>query len=136
MGDCFYQLGALDCFTSRVIVSLVVTILLILLGIGATIGLKMLVDWVTGDIVATRPTPPPSGYPLRRINHLNLAGMLDTQEDGMLDTQEDGIYSVLDLPPSYEEATRSDFMLPPYQSVQGLNRVLPGREVYGRTWVV
>ena len=134
MGDCFYQLGALDCFTSRVIVSLVVTILLILLGIGATIGLKMLVDWVTGGIVATRPTPPPSGYPLRRINHLNLAGMLDTQEESP--DAVDGIYSVLDLPPSYEEATRSDFMLPPYQSVQGLNRVLPGREVYGRTWVV
>ena len=134
MGDCFYQLGALDCFTSRVIVSLVVTILLVLLGIGATIGLKMLVDWVTGDIVATRPTPPPSGYPLRRINHLNLDGMLDPQE-GSPD-EVDGIYSVLDLPPSYEEATRSDFMLPPYQSLQGLNRVLPGREVYGRTWVV
>ena len=134
MGDCFYQLGALDCFTSRVIVSLVVTILLVLLGIGATIGLKMLVDWVTGDIVATRPTPPPSGYPLCRINHLNLDGMLDTQE-GSPD-EVDGIYSVLDLPPSYEEATRSDFMLPPYQSLQGLNRVLPGREVYGRTWVV
>lgn len=161
--SCWYRLGALSCFGTRVLLSLTASLLMVLVGVGATIAVRMVYDylaawWVGGsstdgdshgsDYEEWASAPVRAQYQLRRSRHLNALGLLDLLED---DAPNGGAarnatfdLPARDLPPSYDEAqaqaraeaARAMESLPSYSvACSGLNRVLPGGEEFGTSWV-
>ena len=143
--ECRYQIGVLSCFGSRLFLSLTLSILLVLVGFCSAVGVKMVIDvlrewWVSRSVGSPRLSVTSGsgdavsvGPELHRSPHLNPFGGLEfsSAPEARGDV---GLYEELDLPPSYDEAILMD--LPPtYHAAQGLNRVLPGYEEVGRTWV-
>ena len=88
------------------------------------------VQWLSAPSVA--------GYyqgRLQRSPHLNDLGLLDEVGNGQDEEYGgDHHYVALDLPPRYTDVV-TEAGLPTYEEAVGLNRVLPGHETIGSTWV-
>ena len=155
LDQCWYKLWVLGCTESRVILSIAGSLLMVIIGVCSSLGLAMIYQaiksWWMGTPTTTNlddvdeeafaewlSTPAVASYTrgqLRRIPHLNDFGLLDVlHSDQPDDEHENGLhYAPIDLPPRYDAVIDSG--LPSYEEAVGLNRVLPGFEIYGSTWV-
>ena len=146
---CWYQVGGLTCSASRLLWSAVTAAVLVIVGICASISVKMMWDaavaWWSGPSISSSSvassdsdgdfqrwlaSPTVRHSRLNRSSHLHPLGLLNAVVDGGGEGSEDH-YAVLDLPPPYEAVGDP----PSYATAIGLDRVLPGHDQERHTWV-